>query len=238
MDTASTTQTKGLSLPNAWLEKPLGMEGSWELEANSASPCRSEKRGGSPQTCTSAKPAACPKEGEDEQRDGHGERHPQAGWTDRQMHIPVQGSRNQRMGAREIPRRPERASHPSENTLELRKIDPSALIQRVLIALQTYLFSEGLRNGQMQPKGWISPFPHDTRAPPAAVFPSSTRGKDPFPPTALKTQQEVSPRVHSREQLNAFHQCLRSCPEESHHIPAILKAPPELPCAGHALQAP
>lgn len=123
------------------------------------------------------------------------------------------------MGAREILRPPERASHPSENTMELRK-EPSkpraaGLIHQVLIALQiclSFLSSEGPRNGQMQCKGWISPFPCDTGAHPAAVFPSSTRGKDPFSPTALKSQQEVNPRDPETQQGAA--QCFPSVPQE------------------------
>lgn len=171
-------------------------------------------------------------------RDGGAWREAPTGRMDRQTDThPSTVIIKQRMGAREILRWPERAFHPSGSPVELRQ-EPwrpraAGLIQQVFIALQIcffFLSSEGLRNGQMQPKGRINPFPRDTGALPAAVFPPSTRGKDPFSPTALKkTQQEVNPRDPETQQLKAFQQGLRSCPQESCHVPAILKAPPKLP---------
>lgn len=91
---------RGCLCQNAWLEKPLGGEGSWELAptGDGSKPCIppallllqvpwSEKQGESPQTCTSAKPGGCclPK-GRGTQMDGDGERHPRAGRTDGRTH--------------------------------------------------------------------------------------------------------------------------------------------------------
>lgn len=82
----------GCLCQNAWLEKPLGMEGSWELipTGDGSKPCIppallllqvpwSEKQEESPQTCTSAKPAQ--RKGK-MNTDGWGWREASAGRTD------------------------------------------------------------------------------------------------------------------------------------------------------------
>lgn len=141
---------------NPWAGRAPGSWHPQEMEANPASPlpCSCSRFPGQKNRENLPKhalqqsqvAAACPKEGEDEHRWMGMERgtRGQDGRTHARTHIPVQWSINQRMGAREILRRPERASHPSENTMELRK-EPSkplaaGLIHQVLIALQICLF--------------------------------------------------------------------------------------------------
>lgn len=87
----------------------------------------------------------------------------------------------------------------------------AGLIHQFFTSFQICLVSFSSETGcqksddQMQPKGWTKPFPCDTGAHPAEVFPSSTEERDPLSLTTLKTQKERNPRDPRVQQGAALH---------------------------------